>query len=1121
MSTRTVITILALVATATIDAAEPTSIRWDFGAEETSKLQSVGGVERDVPGPRPPDYPDFDANNTAVRLDGRGAHLLFEDPGPDSFFDFNQGDAITLEAWVQVDEIGSGENRYIIGKGRTGDPRFAPDNQNWSLRLRESNGKAAVNFLFASAIDPGGKSDAHWHRWNANGGFAPGKGWHHVAVAYRFGEPGSIRGWLDGKLVEGTWDMGGETEKPPVVDNDAIWIGSSRGGAPANSLKGAIDSVVVHRMYLGDEVLKNRYKRVGSDEVAKPAKEVSPELGQLEPGQILFTFSEGMPSHDRWLNEGETFPPEMTRFVAGVALLDRLPQRFDAWGIRDDWKSPVLVRMASDVTLPPGKHRLLVRTRGLSRLWFDGQIVARTKPVTGARGGEDLMVPVATPPVVGMRVAEHEQKEAIGEITVEQEGPYRVVFETLVGGKAFRADPGETCVAVQTAEGEPFRLLPLEASLDVTDAAIVPALAKQEAALLRLDDQTRRAAAESRREYWQRRHDVARSHLNGNSATHDIDAFLQAKIDAALGNGFRDRADIVPPQRIDDTTFLRRVYLDTVGVPPSEAAIRAFLSDSSADKRAKTIDRLLADDAWADHWMGYWQDVLAENPTLINASLNTTGPFRWYVYDSLRDNKPFDRFVTELLLLRGSQHEGGSAGFAIAADNDAPLAAKGQIVASAFLGIELQCARCHDSPYHTTTQRDLYSLAAMFDRKPIVVPKTSRVPAAFFETEKARAALIKVTLQPDEPVEPKWPFGEITGSVDDDFLASLQENKNDSRERLAALVTSPKNKRFAQVLVNRVWRRLMGAGIVEPPHDWEASGPSHPELLLWLADEFVSHDFDVKHIARLVLNSQAYQRQAIGKNAQARPSERFFAAPDLRRMTAEQLIDALHTSAGRPMDVEEMTFDPDARRLASNRLTLGVPRRAWQLAYLANERDRPSLNLPKARLLADIMIAFGWSGARQSPRTDRETSPNVLQPGVLANSPAAVNLTRVAIGSELAQLAIDAPSPESLVESLFLRYLSRLPSANEQATMVDALAPGFGDRVLPADKIVPPPPEEPLPKVTWSNHLRPEATTVAHELERRAKAGPPADPRLDPVWRESLEDAVWSLVNLREFVWIP
>jgi len=149
--------------------------------------------------------------------------------------------------------------------------------------------------------------------------------------------------------------------------------------------------------------------------------------------------------------------------------------------------------------------------------------------------------------------------------------------------------------------------------------------------------------------------------------------------------------------------------------------------------------------------MGYWQDVLAENPTLINSSLNTTGPFRWFLYDAFRDNKPVDRWVTELVVRRVSADEGGSAGFGIAGDNDAPQAAKAQILASAFLGIQTQCARCHDSPYHRSTQEDLYSIASMLEQKPLTVPKSSRVPSAFFEN-KTREALIKVTLDVDKPV---------------------------------------------------------------------------------------------------------------------------------------------------------------------------------------------------------------------------------------------------------------------------------------------------------------------------------------------------------------------------------
>lgn len=1230
--------VICLLAPALIVRAadRPMAVRWDFGAEETTPLRSHGTVHRDTPGPRPPEYPDFEAGNTAVTLDGHGAHLSFDDPGAQSPFDFTNGDTITLEAWVQVGEIRPGENVYVIGKGRTESPGFAADNQNWALRVRESKGKAGVSFLFATVPASGSKkSDAHWHRWTTESGFKPGKSWHHIAAAYRFGDPKSIRGWIDGKPQPGAWDMGGPTEDAPVVDDDAIWIGSSRGGAAANSFRGSLDAIAVHRQVLEDAVILSRFRREGAEAESKPAIEVMPQLGDLPPGRVMVSVHEGFPAQDRWLNEDEALPVETLRCDAEAFLMDRLPQRYDAWGIRENWKPPVLVRIAADVSLTPGKHRFLMRVRGLSRLWLDGEVIARSKPFGSSPNGEEPITPVAQPPLPGLRIAEHRQQEVFGETTIGEKRTCRVVLETLVGGKAFRTDPGEACVALQTDDGKSFVLLSPDggaSSVSLTDHDVTAALARHEAALQEFDDHSRRAAAASQNAFWKMRHEVARQWATAHpappvpkNAAHPIDAFLGEKIEQALAESsrtplaearqfhttvlpilrdecFRCHGDkengglrlntreaamrggdsespaVIPgnvaeselirritstdpdermppgakplkaeqiavleawvksgatwpappvspeevaaPPFLNDHAFLRRVFLDTVGVPPSEQDIRQFLEDTSPDKRARVVDQLLADERWADHWMSYWQDVLAENPTLLNASLNTTGPFRWFLYEALRDDKPLDRLVTELILLRGSPHEGGSAGFGIAADNDAPFAAKGQIVASAFLGIELQCARCHDSPYHSTKQRDLYSLAAMFQQKQVTVPKTSRVPAAFFD-KKTRESLIKVTLKPDEAVSPAWPFAEVTGCADDASLAALMQNPEDTRERLAVLITSPHNTRFAQVIANRVWRRLMGAGFVEPAHDWEGHVASHPELLQWLAHEFVTHGYDVKYLARLILTSQTYQCAATGKNLSASPELRFFAAPERRRLTAEQIVDSLFAAAGQPMDVEEITFDPDGRRASSNRLTLGVPRRAWMFASLANERDRPSLSLPKARAIADILEAFGWSGSRQNPRTDRETSPNVLQPGVLANSTASVLLTRATQGSGLAELAVMSKSPEQLVDSVFLRYLGRLPGESERTPMVSALAEGFADRLIPAAEIQQPTPLEPLPRVTWSNHLRSESTTIAMELERRARSGSPPDPRLRAEWREVFEDVVWSVINIREFVWVP
>ncbi|MBU6176065.1 MAG: DUF1553 domain-containing protein, partial [Planctomycetes bacterium] len=342
-----------------------------------------------------------------------------------------------------------------------------------------------------------------------------------------------------------------------------------------------------------------------------------------------------------------------------------------------------------------------------------------------------------------------------------------------------------------------------------------------------------------------------------------------------------------------------------------------------------------------------------------------------------------------------------------------------------------------------------------------------------------------------------------------------------SREQLAFMITSPQNLRFAQVIVNRVWRRYMGAGIVEPPHDWEGKKPSHPELLDWLANEFVVHGYSLKHIARRIMTSQTYQRQALGENLAASPEVRFFNAPDPRRLTAEQIVDALMVTSGRPLDVEELTFDPDARRPSSNRLTLGVPNRAWMFANLANERDRPSLNLPRARQIADILIAFGWTGARQNAKTDRETDPNVLQSGILSNSSAAMHFVRLAAASGLADLAIDSTSPSQLVDRVFLRYLGRYPNGSERDPLVELLTPGFESRVVGSESGSIVSLESSLQRVTWSNHLRPEANEIAYELERLATRGPETDARLHSEWRERFEDALWSVINLREFVWIP
>jgi Protein of unknown function (DUF1553)/Protein of unknown function (DUF1549)/Planctomycete cytochrome C len=561
----------------------------------------------------------------------------------------------------------------------------------------------------------------------------------------------------------------------------------------------------------------------------------------------------------------------------------------------------------------------------------------------------------------------------------------------------------------------------------------------------------------------------------------------------------------------DDLTFLRRVSLDTIGVIPSEAEITAFGNVRSAERRQHAIDRLLADPRWADHGTSYWLDVLAENPNLINPTLNNTGPFRWWIYESLLDNKPLDLFVTELVRMEGSERFGGPAGFGIASQNDAPMAAKGIILSSAFLGIEMKCARCHDAPNHAAKQRELFAMAAMLEMKPIKVAATSSVPLDPLRAG-GREPLIEVTLAPGTTVLPAWPFAHLSDEV---VAAKLSEQPTDSRDRLAALLTSPQNERFAQVMVNRLWEFFMGRGIVATVGDWEKSSASHPELLRWLGREFVRSGYDQKAIARLILRSHAYQRAVDPARQETSP---LYHAPAARSIRAEQLVDSLFAATGKPFVVEPVNLDLDSVRTIDNALDLGRAKRAWMLASTSNERDRPSLVLPRIQAVAEVMEVFGWRGARPDAGPGvRVGGANVLQPALLANGTMMTWLTRLSEDHGLTRFALETQTLDQFIERLFLRFFTRRPSVPERIFYTAALQPGYATRVVaaaPAERAASAPHQK---FVAWSNHMKSEANTLRLEQQAAARRGEIATPHLEAAWRQRCEDVVWALLNAPEW----
>lgn len=1069
-----------------------------------------GKVTLRQPGPRPGAFPDFEAGHTAAAFNGKGEFVRIKDPGARSPLDFATGDSITLEAWVFPHRLPDGQQVYVIGKGRTQNPGAGRDNQNYALRLAGMGGTARINFLFHDArtrTAAGEKPDSLWHRWTAREGFVPGAGWHHIAVTYTFGQGDSLKGYLDGVEIKGTWDMGGKTDLGPVMDDDEVWVGSSMGGNSGSSFNGLIGEVALHRRALAAKEMKGRFNYVP----------IGPQLAasDLPKDGVRAEIFEGIPAAASW--NFTPVEPAIEAWAEPALAFAQLPQKYSDKGVRADRSNPFLLRSAAAVTLPAGEHRLLLRSLQSARLFRDGKLLAATKFIAPGGGGHEEVgaAPGADWPA-GLRYLRAGHNDAF--ITVSGDGkPHVYVLEAIIGGKGLRPETGELSVSV-VLDGGLFRLLAPKPTVALTDEGWESFIVGQQQRLAALDAKHRRKAGAAEEKYWAMRHESARRlaapapavpHLSSDwPAQNEIDRFISARLQAA---------GVKPAPLTGDYSFLRRVALDTTGLLPTPEQIRAFSNDRSTDRRTKVIDRFLASPSWADHWVSYWQDVLAENPAILKPTLNNTGPFRAWLHESFLDNKPMDRFATELVLMEGSLYGGGPAGFSLATQNDVPMADRAQIVSQAFLAMNLTCARCHDAPYHDFKQKDLFNLAAMLKQGPQEVPASSLIPA---NANIQVGRLVNVSLKPGEQVPPAWPFAK---TLHEELTEGVVRKADNTRERLAAFLTDPRNQRFAKVMVNRLWQRYLGRGLVEPVDDWETAKPSHPELLEWLARELATHNYDLKHVARLILNSHTYQRQAgLMAPASDDPKDRLFASPMRRRLTAEQVVDSLFAAVGKTMDCEMLTLDNNCRQAAKDFLNLGYPKRAWEFASLSNDRDRPALSLPKTQEVVDLLGMFGWRESRQNPVSVRDHSPNVLQPAALANG-AMENgrIARLTDDCAITELCLREQPLSKLIEDVSLRVLSRPPTAGETRLFAAQLERGYAQRILP----VPPqklrPEFDPSQLLSWANHLNPKATEIKLAVEERARQGDQPTPRLQADWRERMEDVLWAMVNSPEFVFVP
>ncbi len=1088
---------------------------WDFQQRDHDGFRSLvqkqpvpalirGSLDDAAAGPRPAEFPLFTANNQAAAFEPGQGFLRVVDPGEKSDLDFAAGDAITLEAWINPKSTKSGQYYYIIGKGRTNRKGVARDNQNYSLRLTGSE----ISFLFCTQPEKKGEKPTY-HRWTSSGGGISTHSWHHVAVTYLFGKKNSLKAYIDGHAVSGKWDAGGDTARAPVVDNDEVWIGSSMGGAASSSFNGQLDEVAVYRSALTADQVASHFQHV------LPGPQI--DWTMIPANRVQVDILEGIPNQKSWSFR----PPRLAAsFTQPHFALIEIPNRYSSRGIKVDRPDPFLVRALSHVVIPKGKKRILVRARNASRLYIDEKLVAETgfHNISSSAHGHVYEVDRSLSPDI--RPLHRGDQEQVIEFIGDGK-PHRVRFEMIVGGFRHRPDFGETGVFIGEPEGDFQLLTPGDETIMLTDADWLPFEREYRYSLIAVNAERRRAASEKEDQYWESRHQIAKTEVLKQSPVKVPAAVKGLRANNAIDHFINQRLakeKVAQSAELNDLAFLRRLSLDTVGTVPTPALIQEYLKQGPQTRRSFAIQRLLNDPGWADNWVGYWQDVLAENPNILNPTLNNTGPFRWWIHESFYDNKPFDRFLTELVMMEGSKYFGGPAGFEMASQNDAPMAAKAHIIGQAFLGLNMQCARCHDAPFHDFKQRDLFSLAAMLKRSAQGVPKTSSIPG--FDP-RSNSMLVSVTLLPGEKVTPEWTFEELVkpGRFPENFLRSPQ----DTRQQLAATITSPQNSRFANVIVNRVWKRYLGHGLVEPVDDWQGQEPSHPELLAYLSQQFVIHGYDLKYLAQLIFESDLYQRQAstdITAIQGMLDSTYHFSAPVLRRMEAEQIVDSLFEICGKPFDAGRMCIDIDGARDYHNSLDLGAPRRAWQFTSPSNERDRPSLALPFGEPFIALLKTFGWRDTRQSPLTVRESTSTPLQPAILANGLLGQRFTRLSDDSDFTELALQDQTLAALIEATFMKTLTREPKPEERKLFSELLQPGYAVRVIPNPAPVI---REPLPRnlVSWSNHVNSRANEIKVELEGAVKKGDPPTNRLHDDWRNRYEDMLWTLLNSPEFIFVP
>ncbi len=461
-------------------------------------------------------------------------------------------------------------------------------------------------------------------------------------------------------------------------------------------------------------------------------------------------------------------------------------------------------------------------------------------------------------------------------------------------------------------------------------------------------------------------------------------------VDRFIARYFGDKG-IDAPALIPDSVFARRAWLDATGLLPATAQLEEFIERNSVRKRQTLVRELLASDRdYAEHWIGFWNDALRNDFQGTGYIDGGRKQITGWLYEALYYNKPYDLFVQELIHPAESSR-GFSDGIVwrgVVPAAELPPVQAARSVSQVFLGVNLKCASCHDSFIDNWKLTDSYGMAA------------------FFSTDALELVRCDVPTGKKSMTKFLWPE---LGGVDEGL------SRGERTKALANIVTSPENGRFARTIVNRVWAQLMGRGLVEPLDDM-GRRPWDPDLLDWLAADFVDNEYDLRKLLWTIMSSKAYQLASEEAGPIDPKAPYAFQGPLARRMTAEEFLDAL------------------------SRVT-GVWQEGPQFAISDDHVPAPGVGVRAWRIPADSLTRALGRPNREQVVTRRQTEYTTLQALELSNGERLAGFLSKGAAALVESGLVD---PAMLTETVYRMALQRPPTAAERTAALEILSTGAG-----------------------------------------------------------------------------